>query len=234
MMIKMTKRINVENRALAIFVKNPELGKAKTRIAKDSSDEKAFDIYNTLLSITRNLIKEVDTNKYIFYSKFIDTEDQWVSPTFNKKLQGGNNLGDKMSNGFKVLFTEKYNKVLLIGSDCPYITEEILLEAYNALNKKDFVIGPTFDGGYYLIGMKQYRPLVFSDIEWSTEAVLNTTIERIMTMNCSYELLPRLKAIDQITDWEESKSKFNKIITRHSISYYLIHRMSFIAICFVA
>jgi len=205
----MIKKENVESRALAIFVKNPELGKAKTRIAKDSSDEKAFAIYNTLLNITRSLVKEVETNKYIFYSKFIDTEDEWISSIFNKKLQGGNDLGEKMANGFQVLFTEKHDKVLLIGSDCPYITEEILLEAYDQLNKKDFVFGPTFDGGYYLIGMKKFRPLVFSDIEWSTEDVLKTSIERVNAMNCTYELLPTLKDIDHLSDWEEYKSRFN-------------------------
>jgi len=208
-MKRMVKKENVENRALAIFVKNPELGTAKTRIAKDSSDEVAFDIYNNLLNITRGVVENVATNKYIFYSKFIDTKDEWTSDHFNKKLQGGKDLGEKISNGFQVLFTEKYDKVLLIGSDCPYLTEEIILEAYSSLDQNDFVFGPTYDGGYYLIGMKQFSPLVFSNIEWSTEKVLETSIERVISMSGSYALLPRLKDVDHLKDWEEYKSRYN-------------------------
>lgn len=208
-MTKMAKKENKENRALAIFIKNPELGKAKTRIAKDSNDEKALSVYKSLLSITRNLAVSLNTNTYVFYSQFIDPKDEWISPPFHKKLQGGKDLGEKMSNGFRLLFTERYKKVLLIGSDCPYITEEIIEQAYQELDEKDFVFGPTFDGGYYLIGMKQFRPLVFADILWSTESVMQTSIERVFAMGCSIALLPKLQDIDHLSDWVEYKGKFN-------------------------
>lgn len=199
----------MESRALAIFIKNPQLGKAKTRIAKDSSDEKALSIYSKLLSTTRTLCLKVNGKPYVFYSQFIDEKDLWTNPPFQKKLQGGKNLGEKMSNGFQVLFTEKYDKVLLIGSDCPYITEEIIEEAYAQLDNNDFVFGPTYDGGYYLIGMKEFRPIVFSDIEWSTEEVLSTSLTRASSIGCNYHLLPTLRDIDHLVDWEEYKGHFN-------------------------
>lgn len=205
----MIKKEKVKNKALAIFIKNPELGKAKTRIAKDSSDEIALSIYSKLLNITRTLCNKVKTNRYVFYSQFIDESDEWTTNSFNKKLQGGSNLGEKMSNGFQVLFTEQYNKVLLIGSDCPYITEEIINEAYSSLDKHDFVFGPTYDGGYYLIGMKEFRPIIFSNIEWSTEHVLNKSLERAASIGCKYHLLPTLQDIDHLDDWEKYKSLFN-------------------------
>jgi len=206
----MTKRKEKkEAKALAIFVKNPELGNAKTRIAKDSDDKTALAIYKTLLNITRNITMDLDINKYVFYSKHIDLKDDWTNEVFNKKLQGGKDLGEKMSNGFQVLFNERFEKVLLIGSDCPYITKEILELAYEKLNNHDFVFGPTFDGGYYLVGMKQFNPMVFSGIEWSTEDVLKDSIQRVETMSGKYFLLPKLKDIDHLTDWEEYKSRFN-------------------------
>ena len=205
----MTKKTKGVNRALAIFIKNPELGKAKTRIAKDSSDEKALDIYLKLLNITRNLANNIDGNKYVFYSQFIDDADNWTSPAFQKKIQGGDDLGERMSNGFQILFTANYTKVILIGSDCPYITQEIIDEAYEKLDNNDFVFGPTYDGGYYLIGMNQFRPIVFSDIKWSTEDVLKTSLERANSIGCKFHLLPTLQDIDHLDDWEEYKSKFN-------------------------
>ncbi len=205
----MTKKEKAKNKALAIFIKNPELGKAKTRIAKDSDDETALAIYKKLLNITHNITSKVDTNRYVFYSQFIDENDKWTSPTYSKKLQGGDDLGEKMSNGFQVLFNEQYAKVILIGSDCPYITEDILQEAYDQLDDHNIVLGPTFDGGYYLIGMNQFSPIVFTEIEWSTESVLDTTIERAASVGYNCHLLPRLKDIDHLSDWEEYKSKFN-------------------------
>lgn len=205
----MTKKEKTNKKALAIFIKNPKLGNAKTRIAKDSDDETALAIYKKLLNITHNITSKVETNRYVFYSQFIDENDKWSSPTFLKKLQGGNDLGEKMTNGFQVLFNEHYSKVILIGSDCPYITEEILDEAYNQLDHHNIVIGPTFDGGYYLIGMNQFSPIIFSNIEWSTESVLHKTKERAQSVGLSYHLLPKLQDIDHLADWEEYKSKFN-------------------------
>lgn len=199
----------MDNRALAIFIKNPIIGKAKTRIAKDSSDEKALDIYKKLLNITQEITGKVDCHRYVFYDQFIDEDDNWSSQLFNKKLQAGEDLGDKMLAAFQLLNTEHKNRCILIGSDCPYISPDLIEQAFSYLEEYDFVIGPTFDGGYYLIGMKEASSVAFSNIEWSKETVLEHTIERIESIGGTFKLLKKLNDIDHLEDWLEYKSKFN-------------------------
>lgn len=200
---------DVDNRALAIFIKNPIIGRAKTRIAKDSSDEKALDIYKKLLNITQEITTKVECHRYVFYDQFIDEEDNWDLNNFDKKLQAGKDLGDKMFAAFQLLNKEQKNKCLLIGSDCPYISPSLLETAFNHLDDHDFVIGPTFDGGYYLIGMKEASSVAFSNIRWSQETVLEHTIERIQSIGGTFKLLKKLNDIDHLEDWLEYKSKFN-------------------------
>lgn len=210
-MMRMTKRKkeDVNKNALAIFIKNPILGKAKTRIAKDSSDEIALDIYNNLLGITREIAKNLDCNKYVFYDKFIDENDAWDNGTFNKKVQGGNDLGERMFNAFTILKNEHNEKAVLIGSDCPYLSSSIIDSAFKSLDESDYVLGPTFDGGYYLIGMKNPNNLIFSDIEWSKETVFEKTLERIFAVGGKYHLLEKLKDVDHLADWEEYSGRLN-------------------------
>ena len=203
------KAEKVNDNALAIFIKNPILGKAKTRIAKDSSDKKALEIYKNLLSITRGISEQVDCKKYVFYDQFIDEGDDWSNANFDKKLQKGNDLGERMLAAFIMLENENIKKTVLIGSDCPYISPALIQEAFDSLDKHDFVLGPTLDGGYYLIGMKKASEVVFSNIEWSQETVLENTLERILEIDCSYFLLERLNDIDHLADWHEYSSHLN-------------------------
>ncbi len=195
--------------ALAIFIKNPILGSAKTRIAKDSSDRNALDIYQQLLSITKNITQNVDCKKYLFYNQFIDLNDDWSENHFHKKLQRGEDLGEKMFQAIKLLSTEGNSKILLIGSDCPYISPNLINKAFRILEERDFVLGPTYDGGYYLIGMKKPFKSVFSEIEWSQETVFQRTIQRINSIGKTFELLTTLQDIDHLEDWENYLSTFN-------------------------
>ena len=107
-----------------------------------------------------------------------------------------------MSHAFKKAF-ETHQKVVIIGSDCASLTKEIVEKAYKALNTNPFVIGPAIDGGYYLLGMNQYFPQVFENIEWSTPSVFPKTIEIIENLGKSYFLLPELSDIDTEEDWKK-------------------------------
>lgn len=100
---------------------------------------------------------------------------------------------------------QQRDKCLLMGSDCPAITPKLLQNAFTALQEKDIVLGPAYDGGYYLVGMnktvspKQIERL-FSDILWGSEKVLPTTIERIKELQLTFQLLPKLHDIDNPDD----------------------------------
>ena len=163
---------------LIIFIKNPLEGKVKTRIAATAGDKSALEIYLQLLKITKTIALPLDCHKHLFYSDFIDKRDDWPNELFSKHIQKGTDLGQRMKNAFADVFSvdgASEKKVLIIGSDCAELSSSSIKNSFQALNDTDFVIGPTFDGGYYLIGMKKYRPEVFYNIKWSTETVFSST-----------------------------------------------------------
>jgi hypothetical protein len=188
--------------AILIFIKNAELGKVKTRLAATVGNEKALQIYLALLKHTRSIAQQIAVDRLLFYSSFIDHNDEWPSADFSKHLQTGTDLGQRMINAFQFAF-ENYEKVLIIGSDCASLTSEIIQKAFDLLEQNDFVIGPAMDGGYYLLGMNKFQPEVFQNIEWSTETVLQSTITQIKALSQSYQLLPELSDIDHAVDWEK-------------------------------
>ena len=188
--------------ALIIFIKNPEKGKVKTRLAKTVGDDKALAIYKALLAHTRQIALSVAGTRYLFYSHSIPPQDEWSSNDFQKLLQAEGDLGDKMTTAFETVF-QQHQPVIIIGSDCASLTSVIIKKAFQQLEKHDFVIGPAMDGGYYLLGMKQFQYKVFENISWSTETVFQHTIDHITTLNRSYFLLPTLSDIDYEEDWNK-------------------------------
>ena len=187
--------------AIIIFIKNPVAGKAKTRLAKDVGDDTALAIYKSLLNYTRVTSLLVSAKRYLFYGGEI-LNDEWDESSFVKKLQSGSDLGERMSNAFTDVLQE-HSKVIIIGSDCPQLDLITISEAYQALDDHDFVIGPSQDGGYYLIGMKELNADVFNDISWSTETVCSQTIEKIKASNKTYNLLRKLSDVDYKEDWDK-------------------------------
>ena len=188
---------------LLIFIKNPELGKAKTRLAQSVGDERALQIYQALLGHTRSIAQQVPAQRMLFYSSFIDGEDQWPLTHFDKYLQASGDLGTRMTMAFEQAFEQGGGPVLIIGSDCAQLTADIIQQGITSLAENDFVIGPAEDGGYYLIGMQHFRPEVFQAIEWSTEQVFAQTQAIIEQHGWSLALLPTLSDIDYEEDWEK-------------------------------
>jgi len=105
-----------------------------------------------------------------------------------------------MANYFIETFAADADRVVLIGSDCPDITPEIINEAFESLSHADVVLGPTFDGGYYLVGMAREFHDIFSDITFSTESVLEETLALAKRNNISCHCLDRMNDIDEIDD----------------------------------
>lgn len=186
--------------ALIIFTRNPELGKCKTRLAKSIGDENALEVYKFLLDHTAKISEGVKADRYLFYSDKIIKEDIWDINTFRKKLQRGNNLGERMLNAFSELFDMGYDKVLIIGSDIYDLSTQDIEDAFTSLENRDFVIGPAKDGGYYLLGMKFLKPELFSNKNWGTDSVLAETLKDLETE--SIILMPEKNDVDVIEDIE--------------------------------
>lgn len=188
---------------LLIFIKNPEKGKVKTRIAQTAGEDRALQIYLELLRHTRQVSQEIDARRLLFYSDFIEESDQWSSQEFQKLVQHGEDLGERMSNAFLLGLIQPDDKAIIIGSDCPLLTNDIVESAFAKLDDFPFVVGPATDGGYYLLGMKHHTPEVFENIQWSTKNVLSDTLERIQELEKEYFLLPELPDIDYEADWKK-------------------------------
>lgn len=189
--------MNTKN-ALIIFIRNPILGKVKTRLAKSVGDETALNIYRFLLDKTKEVTQHLPCDKIVFYSEEIINKDIWDTPIYQKKLQDGADLGAKMNHAFKSCFKNNYKNVVLIGSDVFDLKESHLEEAFEQLEKKNVVMGPALDGGYYLLGLKKEHPEIFINKNWGTSTVRKNTMKHLEKENV--HLLPMLNDIDVIED----------------------------------
>jgi len=194
----------MEKNLLIIFIKNPVAGEVKTRLGASIGSTNALQVYKKLLSHTREIAVQVKCDREIWYSSMIDRRDSWNSDLFEKKLQQGRNLGVRMSGAFQQAFEAGYEKAVIIGSDCPELEPQHIEDAFDALRSQDAVIGPSEDGGYYLLGMKKYTPEIFSDIEWSTSSVFEETKRHFEQLGLTCKTLEVLNDIDTIEDLKKS------------------------------
>jgi rSAM/selenodomain-associated transferase 1 len=185
---------------LLVFTRNPALGKVKTRLAKTVGDKKALKIYTFLLERTRDIAAKVAADKAVYYSVKIRENDIWDATIFQKHQQVGEDLGVRMLHAFKNGFETGYKKVLIIGSDLYDLTAEIIANAFLALDKNDFVIGPAEDGGYYLLGMNSLEEKIFKNKNWGTATVKKNTLEDLMDKKVF--LLAPLNDVDVFEDIE--------------------------------
>ncbi|RKS55108.1 hypothetical protein BC962_0064 [Gillisia mitskevichiae] len=189
---------------LLIFTRNPELGKVKTRLAKDVGDQTAFDIYKFLLDHTLTITKTLAVTKEVYYSEKIHNNDIWDEALYNKKLQKGKDLGERMKNAFASGFKNGYTNIIIIGSDMYDMSSEDLMLAFQKLEETDYVIGPAEDGGYYLLGMRKLNSVIFEDKEWGTQTVLKDTLQDLDQE--SKTLLAVKNDVDYFSDIKEHRA----------------------------
>lgn len=185
---------------IIVFVKNPVLGKCKTRLAKTLGDEVALDIYLQLLEYTREFSMKVNCDRHVYFNNSMDTKKFWPTSKFEHHLQLDGDLGKKMNDAFQQSFKKGYEKVLIIGSDCAEINENDLNDAISILDEKQVVLGPAVDGGYYLIGMRQNFPFLFDNKSWSTDQLFQETLAALDQEEVSYGLLSERSDIDYEED----------------------------------
>jgi len=200
------KKNKMKKSSLIIFVRYPVKRKVKTRLARDTNDEFSYDFYKIC---TEEIIKQArglkSFNKYLFYTGAEEKEKimSWAGPKFLYALQEGNNLGSRMLNAFELVFSHYAGKAIIIGSDIPDINPDIIYEADKQLDNADIVIGPSEDGGYYLLGMKKVYKELFENIDWSSNSVYNSTVETANKLNLKTIELKMLRDIDTKRDLDE-------------------------------
>ena len=192
----------------AVMVKHPQLGKVKTRLSEITGAEKALQVYTHLLeNLEQNCLPKA-VNSYLLGS-FVTPENkvlefQKMYETYNFYIsQHGDNLGERMKHAFEHLFRKMHaEKGLLIGADIPHLNSSIIETAFSLLDSSDIVLGPTQDGGYYLIGMKSIHKELFKNISWGTKNVFETTIKICQKASLKYSLLDTLSDLDNAEDLE--------------------------------
>ncbi|PKA12070.1 TIGR04282 family arsenosugar biosynthesis glycosyltransferase [Leptospira meyeri] len=195
----------MEKNKLIIFAKQPERGKVKTRLAVSIGEDQTLKIYLELLEITKKITSTLSVEKIVYWDHLHLVNTLEFEFGDSKKVQAEGDLGLKMKIAFENEFRSNFGKVLIIGTDCPFLTKEILEKAYHSLDDTDFVIGPAMDGGYYLLGMREFFPFVFDSIPWSTSEVLPLTLEVIQKNKKTVTLLTELNDIDDIFDLNDWK-----------------------------
>jgi rSAM/selenodomain-associated transferase 1 len=188
---------------LIIFYRNPVPGKVKTRLAASMGNARAFAIYLLLADYTRRVAESFPVHKVVFYSDFIDTKDAWSANVFQKQLQDGTDLGERMENAFQHGFAKGYKSVCIVGTDCLELSAEILHQGFRKLLTHDVVIGPAEDGGYYLLGMNRMHTILFKNKKWSSSSVCEETLHDTRLLGLSIWQLPRLKDVDEEKDLPE-------------------------------
>lgn len=190
------------HRALLLFIKNPVPGKVKTRLAATVGPDRALELYLRMLAHTRSTALRTAASRLVFYSDFVDEQDDWRRPDFEKMLQRGTDLGLRMHHAIADAL-QRHSRSVLVGGDIPGLRADIIEAAFDALEDADVVIGPAEDGGYYLIGMRAPHPEIFENIHWSTPQVLAQTLERCHMAGCSVRLVDTLSDVDTEADWEK-------------------------------
>jgi rSAM/selenodomain-associated transferase 1 len=184
----------MQNHLLLIFARTPEYGKVKKRLAIELGNAKALAIHQRLLGHTLEMV-----NKSGIAYKVYLSEEPHAKQEFSYELQAGENLGERMNNALQTELAQ-YPKVCLIGSDCLTLTGSHIADAFKQLDTADVVIGPAVDGGYYLIGMKQPYPEIFSALAWGTSAVLENTLKKCSSSGLMVYQLNLLNDIDRPED----------------------------------
>ena len=188
--------------ALVIFARDPLVGQVKTRLNPFLDLRTTCELYTCFLSDSLDTICAVESADYFVgiypssTSGFFERLDPSLSiSTF---VQEGKDLGDRMKNTFFARFAEGYEQVVIIGADSPSLPLAYIRQAF--LSKQDVVLGPSVDGGYYLIGMTGKLINLFDGIAWGGDTVLKETLCKLESNGVSLELLPVWYDVDRSDD----------------------------------
>jgi uncharacterized protein len=194
-----------KNDLLILFAKSPTPKRVKTRLTPLLSSEAAAQLYKTFLETIRDQLKTLRyIDKILFYDPLSDLPAlQEIFSLFqwpHWQTQAGQTLGDRMSHAFEWGFKQGYKRVIILGSDAPSLPLDYIREAFLKLKRYQCVLGPTFDGGYYLIGLNTWRDQLLKNIPWSTDKTLEKTLQRARQQRLSTHLLPYWFDIDTVDD----------------------------------
>jgi len=189
-------------RRLLVFLKYPAAGQVKTRLAARLGDEAAAAIARASAELTLKRLEPFQPATLICLDPPEALEDvrAWIGPGWACRPQQGTTLGERLAEATSAMFARGARRVVVIGADSPWLTADDVAAAFEQLNANDVVLGPTEDGGYYLIGLSRAAPALFDGIAWSTPQVCAQTRQRAGLLGLRVHLLPQGYDLDHVED----------------------------------
>jgi uncharacterized protein len=193
---------------LIVFLKAPRPGHVKTRLGQSLGADAACAAYRTLAGALFDQLAGLNWVELCFTpDDALPAVAPWLRGDWRAAAQGRGELGTRLVRAFERHFVAGAKRVLIIGSDCPWVTKGDIRNAAAALVDADVVLGPATDGGYWLVGLNKPRPQLFAGIDWSTERVLAQTLARAEGLGLQTALLRELSDVDTEEDWRRFLSQ---------------------------
>lgn len=197
---------------LIIFVKYPQAGFVKTRLSKTIGKQSAALLYKLFVETIIATTKDIFFKRIIFFTPPSKRKEfvKWLGKDLEFFPQRGNNLGRKMSNAFKEVFKHGAKRVAIIGTDSPLIDNRIIRKAFSILETKRCVVGPSLDGGYYLLGLSGFYRQIFEGIDWGTDRVFRQTLNSIKKLSIKYSILGKHFDVDDMEGLDRLNKRLKK------------------------
>lgn len=191
---------------ILLFAKQPVAGQVKTRLGADLGMAEAAEAYRRLTeAVVRALPPSLPLRVCFTPDEARNSMEAWLRPLVTSALtfhpQRSGDLGSRLQHAFAEAFSAGYQRALVIGSDCLGLDAHLFARAFAALETHDAVLGPSTDGGYYLLGLRRPEARLFAGVDWSTERVLAQTRERFARLGWTHFLLPPMTDVDTLADW---------------------------------
>ncbi len=203
--------------ALIFFVRNPVPGKVKTRLARGVGELDACALYTCFIQDMLDMMEALPMEVLVFSWPPLESEQVqgWLGPDYSLHPQQGRDLGKNMQKAFEQVFALGYSRALLVGSDIPDLPANFLVEAMKALDTHDCVLGPSQDGGYYLVGFDRegFCPEIFSGPQWGTSSALDHTLEVLKSRQVSHQKLATWRDVDDLDDLQALHTRLEEKLT---------------------
>jgi len=200
---------------IAVFVKYPEPGKVKTRLAAGVGAVRAAEIYRLLVaSVLRGLPGGQPVCVFFDPPEKGEEIREWLREDIahlgavELLPQSPGDLGQRLLAATGEIFAKGADKVAVIGTDCIGLGAEVFSRVWGALDEVSIVFGPVVDGGYYIVGLSEEQPAIFEDIPWSTDQTLSASVTAAHRAGLTVEVLKdMLRDVDTAEDWRQVEAE---------------------------
>ncbi len=220
---------------MVLFSLSPNKESGIKRIANVRSKNSA--IFKSLFNHTLDTIQ--GAKRYINFDLVVSSSQKGFLENVLFIKQNGNSFDERLKNTISDVFNIGYNEIIIVGNDCPDLTPETIQQSFNALIQNDVVIGPSTDGGFYLIAIKKIDERIFDNVKWYSDKVLSQLLTNINKSHYSHVLLETLNDIDDYADiirWVEScktlNIKFCLLLKKLITSYLLL--LTVYSVCYIS